>query len=105
MKVKTRREMELEIERLRNLLGSWEPIRVADGLRSEMARLKKEQHDRDVSVLKDLAKELSFSAQGFAFELKRYRDFQARKEAGIGGVLKRFWRHVRRYKTPEELGT
>lgn len=104
-KKKTREEMATEIDRLRGLFETWEPVGVAENLRRELARLKAEQAERDVAKLNAAADILENVAIEFGKELRAYRNFQARADAGIAGKAKRLYRHLCRFMpTPKTEG-
>lgn len=91
-----------ENKRLKELLLTWQPPQVADSLRREMDRLKNESDTRSLQRFELIADSLAAVAVEMSQEMKKYRAFEARKQAGIVGKVKRVWRYITRYEPASE---
>lgn len=84
--------------RLESLVEDWEPKHVAETLRREMDRLKRERDGNLEQKLKEQVESLRSIASGLSKEMAKHREFTARHEAGLVGYIKRLYRHVRRFR-------
>lgn len=112
-KTKTKAELIVELERLRGLLGSWEPTRVSDALRAELQKVRAQNDDKKlaaintaVDILKLVVEENKRNLSDLSKELRKHREFLARRESGVVGLVKRAARHIgKRIDVVENTGS
>jgi hypothetical protein len=84
------------------LTEEYEHKQIAETLRNEMARLRQQaaadSNRQFLDRLDSTTRELKSVVNGFSNDLRKHREFVARREAGIPGYFRRLFRYLSRFE-------